>query len=641
MANQSLLRSSISIKKIQKSANTLTKNMAATRTVAVKINKSIVKSTAFRRKALSEDQKIFKKRRDAAQLRQKEDIIEASSGLAGAVKRTGKVIASSTKGFFGRILDYFGTLLVGWLINNLPKILKMAQTLIERVQNLFKVLSNFRDGLINTLKGFGDLLRGVIVNITKFDFTDQSGRVQKAMEDIGRGTRDMESNLDQMLRIFKDPMSYFFGDDVNLDEFDDTSGYGTPEQQALLKTIRFAEGTAGPQGYSTFFGGSQYGGDLTELTVAEVEELVTKFLAEGRGKFTDSTGKEDQSAAVGAYQFIDITGLAKSVKMSTNRKFDEAFQDELALRLAARNGVSPEILKKEGLSDNVIKRLSPTWASFPGNDYNQPTKRKGDLKNVFQKNLSATRKATISPIKPGKRTIVRDEINVAGPSGGTPRVGLTPGQGFGASRDGGKRLHEGIDIGTSNQTGYYVGARIDGRVSFAGTSGGYGKLVIIKDSGGTQYWFAHLAKIYVRSGEEYRFGTTIGEIGKTGGNYDIHLHYEVRPGGKAIDPKPYLNLLSIGKTLIESDISKDGQVVSKAQVSSITAETNRVASNITAERKGKTTIVLAGGGGQQSEAPKQEPMVASADPSRPTINTKNNVMAELNRTNLLVELAYT
>ena len=233
--------------------------MAATRTVAVKINKSIVKSTAFRRKALSEDQKIFKKRRDAAQLRQKEDIIEASSGLAGAVKRTGKVIASSTKGFFGRILDYFGTLLVGWLINNLPKILKMAQTLIERVQNLFKVLSNFRDGLINTLKGFGDLLRGVIVNITKFDFTDQSGRVQRAMDDIERGTRDMESNLDQMLRIFKDPMSYFFGDDVNLDEFDDTSGYGTPEQQALLKTIRFAEGTAGPQGYSTFFGGSQYG----------------------------------------------------------------------------------------------------------------------------------------------------------------------------------------------------------------------------------------------------------------------------------------------------------------------------------------------------------------------------------------------
>jgi len=102
-----------------------------------------------------------------------------------------------------------------------------------------------------------------------------------------------------------------------------------------------------------------------------------------------------------------------------------------------------------------------------------------------------------------------------------------------------------------------------------------------------------------------------------------------------------LNLLSIGKTLIESDISKDGQVVSKAQVSSITAETNKVASNITTERKRKTTIVLAGGGGQQSETPKQEPMIASADPPRPTINTKNNVMAELNRTNLLVELAYT
>jgi hypothetical protein len=52
----------------------------------------------------------------------------------------------------------------------------------------------------------------------------------------------------------------------------------------------------------------------------------------------------------------------------------------------------------------------------------------------------------------------------------------------------------------------------------------------------------------VKNGQPYN-GETIGEIGKTGGNYDIHLHFEARPGGKAVDPKPYLGLLSIGKQL--------------------------------------------------------------------------------------------
>ncbi len=32
----------------------------------------------------------------------------------------------------------------------------------------------------------------------------------------------------------------------------------TPEGQKLLQTIRYAEGTAGPQGYQTLFGGGTF-----------------------------------------------------------------------------------------------------------------------------------------------------------------------------------------------------------------------------------------------------------------------------------------------------------------------------------------------------------------------------------------------
>lgn len=174
------------------------------------------------------------------------------------------------------------------------------------------------------------------------------------------------------------------------------SGMGTAEQQAMLETIRYAEGTAGPTGYSMFFGdrtGEAKYGDLTGKTANEVEEYVTKFLKDPQSNFGN-----DKSAAVGAFQIIDITAKARALGMDMNRPFDKAFQDEMALKLASERGVTPGVLSAQGMSDDVIQKLSPEWASFPGNDYGQPTKRKSELKRVYQEALLRIRQqGTIDP----------------------------------------------------------------------------------------------------------------------------------------------------------------------------------------------------------------------------------------------------
>ena len=58
----------------------------------------------------------------------REDLIEAS-GIGGALRRANKIVSSSTRGFLGRILDFVGTILVGWAIVNIPKI-------VDGVENL-------------------------------------------------------------------------------------------------------------------------------------------------------------------------------------------------------------------------------------------------------------------------------------------------------------------------------------------------------------------------------------------------------------------------------------------------------------------------------------------------------------------------
>ena len=134
--------------------------------------------------------------------------------------------------------------------------------------------------------------------------------------------------------------------------------------------------------------------------------------------------------------------------------------------------------------------------------------------------------------------------------GGHAEVGVTSKFGNRESPGGvGSTNHQGVDIGTSGQKGYKVAFKRGGTVTHAGTAGGFGNLVIIKDEDGTEYYFGHLANINpdIKVGAEYT-GQTIGEIGNTGTGTGEHLHFEKHPnGGAAVDPINDIGLLSIGK----------------------------------------------------------------------------------------------
>ena len=133
----------------------------------------------------------------------------------------------------------------------------------------------------------------------------------------------------------------------------------------------------------------------------------------------------------------------------------------------------------------------------------------------------------------------------AGAKGADPYIGATDRFGYSSSRG---RQHNGIDIGTSGEKGYYVAFLLDGTATVRPNNGGAGNTVEIK-SGGTTYKFFHLARFSISSGS-YKAGTAIGEIGTTGSSTGIHLHYEVHPSGsRGVDPTPYLNLIKIGKSL--------------------------------------------------------------------------------------------
>ncbi len=99
-------------------------------------------------------------------------------------------------------------------------------------------------------------------------------------------------------------------------------------------------------------------------------------------------------------------------------------------------------------------------------------------------------------------------------------------------------MHTGIDF--RGNVGDPIHATAAGRVTIAGWSGGYGKMVEIDHGNGLATRYGHLSEIDVDVGDMVRIGQIIGRLGSTGRSTGPHLHYETRVDGDAVDPERFL-----------------------------------------------------------------------------------------------------
>jgi muramidase (phage lysozyme) len=137
----------------------------------------------------------------------------------------------------------------------------------------------------------------------------------------------------------------------------------TTNRQAMLRVIRFAEGTADDRGYNRIFAGQEVD-DLSRHP-----DICVRF-------------RRTCSTAAGAYQFLTTTwnGLGLG-------EFNPTNQDKGAIMLIQRRGALADV--DAGRFEDAIAKLSPEWASLPRwegdtqGTYKQPVKSMQELREVY------------------------------------------------------------------------------------------------------------------------------------------------------------------------------------------------------------------------------------------------------------------
>ncbi len=120
--------------------------------------------------------------------------------------------------------------------------------------------------------------------------------------------------------------------------------------------------------------------------------------------------------------------------------------------------------------------------------------------------------------------------------------------GFGNRTDpftGSRAFHSGLDFAAASGTAVLSAGK--GVVTFVGTRSGYGKTVEVTHDDGLITRYGHLSGYLSKEGQRVNTGTPIAKVGSTGRSTGPHLHFEVRRGDNAIDPKAFLDA---GKRLL-------------------------------------------------------------------------------------------
>jgi murein DD-endopeptidase MepM/ murein hydrolase activator NlpD len=101
-----------------------------------------------------------------------------------------------------------------------------------------------------------------------------------------------------------------------------------------------------------------------------------------------------------------------------------------------------------------------------------------------------------------------------------------------------REFHKGLDIAT--RKGMPIIATADGVISFVGTSGLLGKVVVVDHGHGMVTRYGHIKKATKKRGQAVKRGDKIAYVGVSGRTTGPHVHYEVRLDGIPVDPSKYI-----------------------------------------------------------------------------------------------------
>lgn len=161
------------------------------------VTKSTVKNAKIKKRFRVAEKRYMRRRRLEKKRREQEALLEQQN----TQKNTeGKKTKGSGRSPLERLISLVQALILGFVLNKLPKIIESVKKIISTIRDVFDKIKNFFNGIIGFFKSVGQIVGKVFGFIKSIDLSGISDNISNAFGTFNSSLSDMKSNFESGAR---------------------------------------------------------------------------------------------------------------------------------------------------------------------------------------------------------------------------------------------------------------------------------------------------------------------------------------------------------------------------------------------------------------------------------------------------------
>tara|TARA_B100000965_G_scaffold29464_1_gene21785 strand:- start:1826 stop:3238 length:1413 start_codon:yes stop_codon:yes gene_type:complete len=165
----------------------------------VKVNNK--KSSSIDKKKLMMDEKQRKIEADRKKREEEENNLEQSKDAKK--KPDAKRSMKKPGGILQKIIDFISTILIGWIVNQIPKLIEFIKKIIKFFQDIGDKIGNFFKSVGELFGKLGGAISGVWEKITSFDLSKVGDTIKEKFNGLKNAFGNILKNIGEGLGLIK------------------------------------------------------------------------------------------------------------------------------------------------------------------------------------------------------------------------------------------------------------------------------------------------------------------------------------------------------------------------------------------------------------------------------------------------------
>ena len=153
------------------------------------VKKAVIKKRKINKETFMSKDRTQKKKNERDKRKQEEELLEKRNNKEK--KPNPSKIMKKGGGVLQKIIDFISTVLIGWVVVNLPKIIDSVKGVIKKIKDIYDKIIGLFGSFGEFFSGIKDAIGGTIDKLKNLDFSKIGDSIKKKI----RGLKDAFTNL--------------------------------------------------------------------------------------------------------------------------------------------------------------------------------------------------------------------------------------------------------------------------------------------------------------------------------------------------------------------------------------------------------------------------------------------------------------